>query len=346
MRIGCFKCIYRDVTMSVQKEISSMEVPCSSGVAAEQFMATDWDPLHSVSGSTGFSSYNVGNSNIERLPSLSFFGSDSLSDLMNSFGLPENTQMASVVCPQEFPSGTEHGAEKNPKGKKRKKFVECGAVQNAKTEQEKETQAEPLKSQLEKDEKKPKNEVSPGVKETGNGAKEEYIHIRAKRGQATNSHSLAERVRREKISERMRLLQDIVPGCNKITGKAVMLDEIINYVQSLQRQVEFLSMKLAAVNPELSFDIEQIFTKENPHSRHGSSPSLNYSQLQPGITIPSLPNSRVLLRTSSSPQISPIAQIPNSWDNEFQNAIQMGFIPNLAHDGTELNPNGSMKVEL
>ncbi|KAF3773406.1 Transcription factor [Nymphaea thermarum] len=48
----------------------------------------------------------------------------------------------------------------------------------------------------------------------------------------------------------MKLLQDLVPGCNKITGKAGMLDEIINYVQSLQRQVEFLSMKLAAVSPK------------------------------------------------------------------------------------------------
>lgn len=45
-------------------------------------------------------------------------------------------------------------------------------------------------------------------------------------------------VRREKISERMKYLQDLVPGCNKIAGKAGMLDEIINYVQSLQRQVE------------------------------------------------------------------------------------------------------------
>lgn len=36
----------------------------------------------------------------------------------------------------------------------------------------------------------------------------------------------------------MKLLQDLVPGCNKVTGKALMLDEIINYVQSLQRQVE------------------------------------------------------------------------------------------------------------
>lgn len=80
-------------------------------------------------------------------------------------------------------------------------------------------------------------------------AKQDYIHVRARRGQATDSHSLAERVRREKISERMKYLQDLVPGCSKVTGKAVMLDEIINYVQSLQRQVENLSMKLASVNP-------------------------------------------------------------------------------------------------
>ncbi|KAE8008482.1 hypothetical protein FH972_004988 [Carpinus fangiana] len=90
----------------------------------------------------------------------------------------------------------------------------------------------------------------------------DYIHVRARRGQATDSHSLAERVRREKISERMKYLQDLVPGCNKITGKAGMLDEIINYVQSLQRQVEFLSMKLAAVNPRLDFNIEDFFAKE------------------------------------------------------------------------------------
>ncbi|KAF2299649.1 hypothetical protein GH714_002197 [Hevea brasiliensis] len=70
------------------------------------------------------------------------------------------------------------------------------------------------------------------------------------------------KVRREKISERMKYLQDLVPGCNKITGKAGMLDEIINYVQSLQRQVEFLSMKLAAVNPRLDFNVDNLFAKE------------------------------------------------------------------------------------
>ncbi|XP_021747794.1 transcription factor BHLH089-like isoform X1 [Chenopodium quinoa] len=90
----------------------------------------------------------------------------------------------------------------------------------------------------------------------------DYIHVRARRGQATDSHSLAERARREKISERMRILQDLVPGCNKVIGKALVLDEIINYIQSLQRQVEFLSMKLEAVNTRTSPGVEGFPSKD------------------------------------------------------------------------------------
>ncbi|KAM6593411.1 hypothetical protein CsatA_001114 [Cannabis sativa] len=84
----------------------------------------------------------------------------------------------------------------------------------------------------------------------------EVVHVRARRGQATDSHSLAERVRRGKINERLRCLQDIVPGCYKTMGMAVMLDEIINYVQSLQNQVEFLSMKLTAASTFYDFNSE------------------------------------------------------------------------------------------
>ncbi|GAU25485.1 hypothetical protein TSUD_71390 [Trifolium subterraneum] len=101
------------------------------------------------------------------------------------------------------------------------------------------------KSSGEEKKKEEKKEQKKNVEEAPTG----YIHVRARRGQATDSHSLAERVRREKISERMKILQQLVPGCDKITGKALVLDEIINYVQSLQNQVEFLSMKLASLNP-------------------------------------------------------------------------------------------------
>lgn len=106
--------------------------------------------------------------------------------------------------------------------------------------------------ECENSESKPEADRSSGKKAENNSKpseppKQDYIHVRARRGQATDSHSLAERARREKISERMKILQDLVPGCNKVIGKALVLDEIINYIQSLQQQVEFLSMKLEAV---------------------------------------------------------------------------------------------------
>ncbi|KAF8043853.1 hypothetical protein BT93_A1988 [Corymbia citriodora subsp. variegata] len=84
--------------------------------------------------------------------------------------------------------------------------------------------------------KKSKNESSEAAEELP------YVHVRARRGQATDSHSLAERARREKINARMKLLQELVPGCSKISGTASVLDEIINHVQSLQRQVENMSL--------------------------------------------------------------------------------------------------------
>ncbi|GMI63435.1 hypothetical protein HRI_000012800 [Hibiscus trionum] len=98
---------------------------------------------------------------------------------------------------------------------------------------------------------------------------EKVDHVRAKRGQATDSHSLAERVRREKINEKMRCLQDLVPGCHKTMGMAVMLDEIINYVHSLQNQVEFLSMELAAASSSYNPNMEiERFKKTQGTSSH------------------------------------------------------------------------------
>ncbi|XP_031388101.1 transcription factor bHLH49 isoform X1 [Punica granatum] len=203
--------------------------------------------------------------------------------------------------------------------------------------------------------------------------KEEYIHVRARRGQATNSHSLAERVRREKISERMKFLQDLVPGCSKVTGKAVMLDEIINYVQSLQRQVEFLSMKLATVNPRLDFNIERLLAKDILHSRAGPSSTLGFfpnmpmaypppihpppaGLIQAGLNGIGSPDS---LRRTLHNQINPenaggfkeSAQLPNVWEDELHNVVQMGFNGGSALPSDQDNTDGSVqagnaKVEL
>ncbi|KAJ1412066.1 Myc-type, basic helix-loop-helix [Sesbania bispinosa] len=200
--------------------------------------------------------------------------------------------------------------------------------------------------------------------------KEEYIHVRARRGQATNSHSLAERVRREKISERMKFLQDLVPGCSKVTGKAVMLDEIINYVQSLQRQVEFLSMKLATVNPRLDFNIEGLLAKDILHQRPGPSSALGFPlemsmafpplhPSQPGMIqpiIPNMANSSDILRRTVHPQLAPLSggfkepnQLPDVWEDELHNVVQMSFAttaPLSSQDVDGTVPASQMKVEL
>ncbi|KAL9235900.1 hypothetical protein vseg_010628 [Gypsophila vaccaria] len=102
----------------------------------------------------------------------------------------------------------------------------------------------------------------------------EVVHVRAKRGQATDSHSLAERVRRERINEKLKVLQDLVPGCYKTMAMAAMLDVIINYVRSLQNQIEFLSMKLSAASMVYDFNspeaeaIETLLRTRNPLEAH------------------------------------------------------------------------------
>ncbi|KAG5097005.1 hypothetical protein AAZX31_17G072900 [Glycine max] len=86
----------------------------------------------------------------------------------------------------------------------------------------------------------------------GGGSGQPKQRVRARRGQATDPHSIAERLRRERIAERMKALQELVPNANK-TDKASMLDEIIDYVKFLQLQVKVLSMSrlggAAAVAP-------------------------------------------------------------------------------------------------
>ncbi|KAL3844822.1 hypothetical protein ACJIZ3_002225 [Penstemon smallii] len=171
--------------------------------------------------------------------------------------------------------------------------------------------------------------------------KPDYIHVRARRGQATDSHSLAERARREKISKKMKCLQDLVPGCNKVTGKAGMLDEIINYVQSLQKQVEFLSMKLAVSNPRLDFGIDNFFAKEIPayiaslqeaatQLEANTLACLQYNPMHHGTFNIAMDQSQMLPKKegSSVPEAfldsSQSQQLPG-WESDWTNQFNVGF---------------------
>ncbi|KAB2090353.1 hypothetical protein ES319_A03G118400v1 [Gossypium barbadense] len=265
------------------------------------------------------------------------------------------------------------GGEPSAKGlssKKRKKSIQDAEIDRAKGGQ---TSTKTAKDSPENQQKQSMM-INKTTGKQGSPAsrppKEEYIHVRARRGQATNSHSLAERVRREKISERMKFLQDLVPGCSKVTGKAVMLDEIINYVQSLQRQVEFLSMKLATVNPRLDFSIEALLAKDIIQSRAGPSSTLGFSPdlsmgypplhpSQPGLVqapLPVIGNSSDVIHRALSSQLTSMTgglkepnQHSNAWEDELHNVVQMNYGTSAPSDSLDVNgprPSSNTKVEL
>ncbi|GFZ20167.1 phytochrome interacting factor 3-like 5 [Actinidia rufa] len=62
-----------------------------------------------------------------------------------------------------------------------------------------------------------------------------------KRSRAVEVHNRSERRRRDRINEKMRALQELIPRCNK-SDKASMLNEAIEYLKSLKLQVQMMSM--------------------------------------------------------------------------------------------------------
>uniref|UniRef100_A0A1J3HTF9 Transcription factor UNE10 n=1 Tax=Noccaea caerulescens TaxID=107243 RepID=A0A1J3HTF9_NOCCA len=63
--------------------------------------------------------------------------------------------------------------------------------------------------------------------------------VSTKRSRAAAIHNQSERKRRDKINQRMKTLQKLVPNSSK-TDKASMLDEVIEYLKQLQAQVSMM----------------------------------------------------------------------------------------------------------
>ncbi|PIA60625.1 hypothetical protein AQUCO_00300259v1 [Aquilegia coerulea] len=87
-------------------------------------------------------------------------------------------------------------------------------------------------------------EESVGVRKPARGC------TSTKRSRAAEVHNLSERKRRDRINEKMRALQELIPNCNKV-DKASMLDEAIEYLKTLQLQVQIMSMGTGLFMPPM-----------------------------------------------------------------------------------------------
>ncbi|KAK4275646.1 hypothetical protein QN277_018689 [Acacia crassicarpa] len=116
----------------------------------------------------------------------------------------------------------------------------------------------------------------------------------SRRNRAAEVHNLSERRRRDRINEKMRTLQQLIPHSNK-TDKASMLDEAIEYLKSLQLQLQVMWMG-AGMAPMMFPGIQHYM-----------------SQMGMGMASPSfppIPNPVQLPRTSLDHSMS-MAQTPN-----------------------------------
>uniref|UniRef100_A0ACD5TXQ6 Uncharacterized protein n=1 Tax=Avena sativa TaxID=4498 RepID=A0ACD5TXQ6_AVESA len=91
-----------------------------------------------------------------------------------------------------------------------------------------------------------------------------------KRGRTAEVHNMSERRRRDRINEKMRALQELIPNCNKI-DKASMLEEAIEYLKTLQLQVQMMSTMGPAglcMPPMLAMQHMQMPTMAHFHHHH------------------------------------------------------------------------------
>ncbi|KAL5731563.1 transcription factor [Ranunculus cassubicifolius] len=147
-----------------------------------------------------------------------------------------------------------------------------------------------------------------------------------RRSRAAEVHNLSERRRRDRINEKMRALQELIPHCNK-SDKASMLDEAIEYLKSLQLQVQMMWMG-SGMAPMMFPGVQHYMSRMGMGMRaHPSSLHSMHSPMQlPRVPLVHQTMSSAPL-SNQSPMCPPLLNGVNFQNTDFSQAYSshMGF---------------------
>ncbi|KAJ7960596.1 Transcription factor [Quillaja saponaria] len=137
----------------------------------------------------------------------------------------------------------------------------------------------------------------------------------SRRTRAAEVHNLSERRRRDRINEKMRALQELIPHCNK-TDKASMLDEAIDYLKSLQLQLQVMWMG-SGIKPMMFPGVQHYM----PQMGLGMNPT-SFPPIHNPIHLPRLPLVNPSTSVAQTPNQAGICQTPVFNPVNYQNQMQ------------------------
>ncbi|KAF4373244.1 hypothetical protein G4B88_007257 [Cannabis sativa] len=153
----------------------------------------------------------------------------------------------------------------------------------------------------------------------------------SRKSRAAEVHNLSERRRRDRINEKMKALQELIPHSNK-TDKASMLDEAIEYLKSLQLQLQVMWMG-SGMAPMMFPGVQHYMSRLGMAMGPPSLPSIHNPMHLPRVPVvdqsmigPQTTDQSVLCQTPAFNPINYQNQMQNASFQE-QYARYMGFHP-------------------
>ncbi|KAJ4976196.1 hypothetical protein NE237_001302 [Protea cynaroides] len=142
----------------------------------------------------------------------------------------------------------------------------------------------------------------------------------SRRSRAAEVHNLSERRRRDRINEKMKALQELIPHCNK-SDKASMLDEAIEYLKSLQLQVQIMCMG-SGMAPMMFPSVQHYMSRMGMGIGPPSLPSMHNT-----MQLPRVPIVDQAIAASPAPNQPVICLPPVLNPINFQNQMQNSNFP-------------------